>query len=90
MTRDEIRDIRKGLNLTQEQFAQLLGVHGLTVSKWERGLLEPTPYQESLIASFKKAVAESPDIGKEIATALVGAGIGFALFLLLKSVFGKK
>lgn len=32
-----ISDLRRRLGLTQEQLGQVLGVHAVTVSKWERG-----------------------------------------------------
>ncbi len=69
------------------EFVSLLSV--LTVSKWERGLLAPSPYQETMLQSFRKA-AKKPDIGEEVATALVAVGVAFALLLLLEAAFGKK
>lgn len=43
----EIRNIRKRMNLTQSQFAQLIGVHSMTVSRWERpdAKAKPNNYQ---------------------------------------------
>ena len=38
MTPTELRAIRKRLGLTQRQFAELLGVHEVTVAKWEAGM----------------------------------------------------
>jgi putative transcriptional regulator len=88
---DEIAEIRKTkLNLTQVQFAQLLGVHPLTVSKWERGELKPTPHQESMMESFRTATKKNEDIGEQIGTLLVTAGVVFATFVLLNAAFGKK
>lgn len=40
MTPDEIRTIRKGMNLSQTDFARLLGVAQATVSEWEQGKYE--------------------------------------------------
>jgi DNA-binding transcriptional regulator YiaG len=37
MTPDEVRHARKGLGLSQSKFAALLGVHLVTVKKWETG-----------------------------------------------------
>lgn len=37
MTGDEVRRIRKRLGLTQAEFAQRVGVHFVTVSRWEHG-----------------------------------------------------
>ena len=43
LTPEEIRAIRKRLDLTQEQFAQLIGVTVFTVGGWERGEHVPSP-----------------------------------------------
>ena len=37
MTPNQIRTLRKRLNLTQEQFAAKVGVASNTVARWERG-----------------------------------------------------
>jgi DNA-binding transcriptional regulator YiaG len=37
MTPDEVRHARKVLGLSQSKFAELLGVHLVTVKKWETG-----------------------------------------------------
>lgn len=39
MTGSEVRRIRKRLGLTQARFAKLVGVHFVTVSRWEKGVL---------------------------------------------------
>ena len=89
MNGDEIKKLRERLQVTQNQFANLLGVHSVTVSNWERGATEPQPYQQGLLESFKKAAAreESGNIGNIIAGTLIGAGIGAALYLILKAAF---
>lgn len=81
--------MRDRLSLSQTQLAQLLGVHPLTVSKWERGLLTPSPHQETMLRSFRKA-AKKPDVGEQVATALLTVGVAFALLLLLEAAFGKE
>lgn len=81
-----IKRIRTGLGLTQGQMAELLGVHPLTVSKWERGLLSPNSHQEQLLRSFRKA-SDEPDIGTTVGDLLVTAGVVVALFALLKAAF---
>ncbi len=79
-----ISQLRKQLKLSQAQFGNLFGVHPMTVSKWERGLLEPTDYQLALMKEFGKA-AKKKEVQKTIGSVLVGAGIAAALFLLLKN-----
>lgn len=87
MTPTEIVAVRNSLNMTQGQLAQLLGVHSLTVSKWERGLLRPTPHQEALLRAAGGAAQRAPDVGAIVVGALVGAGVGLALFHLLSAAF---
>lgn len=87
MTPAEVVRIRTSLKMTQGQLAQLLGVHSLTVSKWERGLLRPTPHQEALLRAAESAAQRTPDVGAVVVAALVGAGIGAALFHLLRAAF---
>ena len=51
----EVRKLREGLGLTQVEFAQLTGVHPITVSKWERGVVAPSTYQTALMNQFAQA-----------------------------------
>jgi putative transcriptional regulator len=88
MTPDELSRLRTALGLSQVQFAQLLGVHPLTVSKWERGLLAPTPHQGALLGSFAKAKSKQKKVGEEVAELLLTAGVMVALYTLLNAAFG--
>ncbi len=90
MTAAEVVATRTDLGLTQVQLASLLGVHPLTVSKWERAVASPSPHQEALLGSFQKAAKSKTDIGEAVATLLVTAGVALALFALLEAAFGKK
>lgn len=88
MTPSEIFEVRTSLGMTQGQLAQLLGVHTLTISKWERGdRLHPTPHQEAILRSAHAATKRTPDIGALVVATLVGAGVGVALFYLLRAAF---
>jgi putative transcriptional regulator len=76
--------VRKSLGLSQAEFGQLLGVHFITVSKWERGLAAPTPYQWALMAEFAKAAAAKQALADQrLKHTLVGAGAVAALLWLL-------
>ena len=90
MTASEVYSVRSKLGLSQVQLAQLLGVHPLTVSKWERGLLAPTPHQSALLQSFKKASQSKQQVGDEVSNLLLTAGVAMALFALLSAAFGKE
>lgn len=88
-----ITNTRKGLGLNQVEFAQLFGVHQMTVSRWERGELSPTPYQQTLLNEFQVAAKEkeSKKNQEDIRTILLGAGIIAAiLFILTLAKEGKK
>ena len=82
MTKTQIYEIRDNLGLTQEKFGELLGVHPMTVSKWERGELEPTPYQLKFLENFQKAAKEK-QVDERVKAALVVGGIIAVIFLLL-------
>jgi molybdopterin-binding protein len=51
--------LRERLNLSQKDLGELLGVHVMTVSKWERGVLEPSEHQKRIL----RALAEAADGG---------------------------
>ena len=83
----DVVQLREELGLSQPQFANLFGVHPMTVSKWERDLLRPTDYQLALMVEFEKA-AKRKEVTDAIGAVLVGAGIAAALLLLLKNAKG--
>lgn len=83
MTIEDICRLRKKLGLSQDKFGQLFGVHTMTISKWERGVLTPNSYQIALMTAFEKA-AKYEEIKKTLQNVLVGAGIAAAIYLLLK------
>ena len=80
----DVAELRNKLGLSQAEFGNLLGVHPMTVSKWERNLLQPTPYQQALMTEFMKA-AKDKQVQETIAAVLIGMGIAAALLLLLKA-----
>jgi DNA-binding transcriptional regulator YiaG len=50
----EIKELRKKINLTQEQFARKVGVTLLTVSKWEGEKSKPSPMAIDRLNNLKK------------------------------------
>jgi putative transcriptional regulator len=83
-TPQQIASLRASLALSQIQFAQLFGVHFMTVSKWERGLVAPSPYQSALMDQFTKtAEAKREQAKDEVGKLLLGAGVVAALVWLL-------
>jgi DNA-binding transcriptional regulator YiaG len=63
MDADDLKAARAGLGLTQAQLAAELGVHAMTVSKWEtgqRGIPEP------VARLVQRLVAERRDEAKDL------------------------
>ena len=84
----EIKKLRDVLNLNQVQLAQLLGVHPITVSKWERGESAPTPYQAALLLQFRDG-AKDDEVRSTVVSILVGMGVVVAIALLLRHLTKK-
>src|SRR5262245_26325196 len=55
----DVRSLRRRARLTQAGLAELVGVHPITVSKWERGVLQPGRHQAGLL----RALAAPPGRG---------------------------
>ena len=89
MTAAEIKALREDLNLNQVEFAQLAGVHPITVSKWERNAAEPTAYQNALFGQFREG-ARDKDVRLTLKTVLITAGVIIAVALLLKHLMKGK
>jgi putative transcriptional regulator len=77
------------MKMNQAQFSQLLGVHPITVSKWERGESQPSPYQNSLLTQFQQG-ARNQEVRNTVLNVLIGVGVAVALALLLKHLLTKK
>lgn len=52
----KIKNIRLSLRLTQEQFAQKIGVSFSTVNGWERGKRKPSPLALKQIETLSKEI----------------------------------
>ncbi len=74
----DVARIRKSHGLTQTRLAALVGVHPMTVSKWERGVLEPGPFERSILHSLAKAPGSGPPSMAELAGVLNRAFIEVA------------
>ena len=81
-----IRKLRRALRLNQAEFAQLLGAHAVTVSRWETpgSGYGPSAYQCALMQAFEEA-ARSREMDQTLKNLLVGAGIAAAIYFLLKA-----
>lgn len=91
MTGAQIAKVRAMLGLTQVELASMLGVHALTVSKWEREVATPSPYQHALLVQCGRAAVARPDLGETLTELLPmpEAGPVYALYVVLLEAFGE-
>ncbi len=68
-TPDELRLLRTSLSLTQVRFGDLVGVHGLTVSRWERGTLAPSGAVLQVLSAVRDALAVDPELPETLRAA---------------------
>ncbi|HUU68638.1 MAG TPA: helix-turn-helix domain-containing protein [Planctomycetota bacterium] len=54
MTADEIRQLRLGLNMSQEEFARELGISFATVNRWENNKSAPSHLAQRLLDQVRK------------------------------------
>lgn len=52
-----IKRLRKHMGLTQEQFAQAVGVTYSTVNQWENGRRRPQPYLQNRLKEMERTYA---------------------------------
>ena len=90
---DKIKKARTALGMSQIKFAGILNVHPMTISKWERGESSPDSAQEDIIRTCLKIAKNSETaktIGKNVLSALAGAGFAAAIYYLLKAAFNNE
>lgn len=90
LTPDEIKVLRQQLGMSQGTLASLLGVHGVTVSKWECGRSAPNKAHDERICVFAQAEQRVPGIGKSAAFTLTARGVARALYELLGAAYTGK
>ncbi len=66
----DVARIRKSHGLTQARLAAIVGVHPMTVSKWERGALEPGPFERTILASLSRQPGKGSPAMAELAGVL--------------------
>jgi putative transcriptional regulator len=89
MKPNEIVQLRELLGISQPQLAEMLGVHPMTISKWERGVAEPTPYQTEMMEKFRLGALHEKAIKTVIAALLVigaAAAVGYLLYKAIKEI----
>jgi putative transcriptional regulator len=85
---DQIIGLRRRLDLTQAQLAQMLGVHAMTVSKWERGDAVPTPYNVQQLRLLDKGSANlnHDEFGEFLGLLAMGLAVAALAFLVMRAV----
>ena len=64
----QVRHLRKGLGLTQSQFADRLGVTPITVHRWESGQSRPQRLAKNRLRELEDALAAEPGTPRAAAT----------------------
>ena len=58
-----VRAVREKLGVSQKELAELLGTHAMTVSKWERGVLQPSDHHRRVLRAMAAAAERGPHLG---------------------------
>ncbi len=84
------RKLREGLQLTQERFAQLVGVTFQTVNRWEDGDAEPSGPTAAVLDALDKIVGggKAPELLRALAAGEIAAGTGPGYAKLFSMAFG--
>lgn len=56
MTPQEIKELRRSLKMTQQTFAEKVGVSITTVASWENGKHSPQPFLVNKLIQIKEEV----------------------------------
>lgn len=68
MTKEELKDIRKGLKLSQKDLADILGIQKNTIYKYEAGILEITKLVELAIQHLLCLLADDEENNAKVDT----------------------
>lgn len=81
----EIKLARELLRLTQAQLGQVLGVHWITVSRWERGRSPPGEFYKGIYYQLLHRAdnVKSRAVGRQVRRLLASQGSTVALYRLL-------
>jgi DNA-binding transcriptional regulator YiaG len=73
--RSLVKTLRKGFHLTQEQFAQRVGVTYSTVNHWENGRRKPQPFLVRRLLELEKELAEPTERPERPTSATAKRGV---------------
>lgn len=83
MTAAEIKELRARLGLSQTEFAALIGVHPITLCRWETDRCQPTTFQLVMLQTFCDAAGKQT-VRKQLRATLGLHGLTAALKLIFK------
>ena len=63
MTGDDVKELRKQMRLSYEQFADKVGVSWSQVWRWEHGKTNPSPMAQRLLGQVKSEFLNSKSEG---------------------------
>jgi DNA-binding XRE family transcriptional regulator len=87
METTHIKILRQKLHLAQAQLAQVLGVHSITVARWESGTAKPNDYQAGMLNAFEVA-SHNEQVVRALGAELITQGAIAAVYLLLNASHG--
>lgn len=54
MKPEQLQEIRNNLGLTQDQMSRIMFTHTMTISRWERGIITPSPLVLAIYERIKE------------------------------------
>lgn len=82
---NDVRALRQQLNVSQADFARLVGVDTRTVARWEAGTARPTGAAEAVLVALREKLSKDPDEAAAVAAFVIGAvAVGGLAYLLVK------
>ena len=91
----DVAELRRSLDLTPPELADLLGVSHSTVYRWEQvkdRVVRIDPLQDRVLSLIERAQRERSDVnyGRAIGDAIMESGGLYALYRVLASVYDKR
>lgn len=81
MSPDDIKRLRLGLGMRQDELGKLVHAHSTTVSRWETSgsTTKPDPWQRDILASVSREPADARKAIDFLAAGQIGAALGALL-----------
>lgn len=83
----DMKSHRTALGVTQAEMATLLGVHWITVSKWERGVNSVPPRVAEMADHLSHGARAQPALREEVPSMLCEHGRDYTVYRLLSAYF---